>query len=90
MDSEGPANCLSGMVGEQGPRKRPDRHGWKEGAQHFSPAVSPDAVAYLFRDRVASSKEGDIFVFLSNPPGDNVQGSCCKAIREKQPGSFIT
>lgn len=62
----------------------------RRGAQHFSPALSPAAVAYLFRDGVASSKEGDIFVFLSNPPGDNIQGSRRTALGEKQPGSFIT
>lgn len=86
MDSERPANCCVRLGWWE---TRPDTAG-SGGAQRFPPVVSPAAVAYLFRDQVTSSREGNASPFLSNHPDDPVHGSCLTAVRKKQPGSFIT
>lgn len=78
------------MVGEQGPGKRPDQTRLEGGEPSAPPLLSLAAVAYLFKDGVTSSTEGDTSLFLSNPPGDTVQGLCLTALRKEQPGSFIT
>ena len=92
METEGPANCLSGWDGGRtGPRQetRPDTVG-RRGDQRFSPVVSPGSVVYLFRDQVTDSRQGDASLFLSNPPGDTDHGSGLIAFKKKQAGSFIT
>lgn len=89
VDSEGPADSPSGWS-ESGAHRQETRPGTVGGAQHFSPVVSPAAVANLFRDQGTNSGEEEASQFLSNHLGDTVHGSHLKAHRERQPGSFIT
>lgn len=77
-------------AGQRVGHRQETKPGTVGGAQHFSPIVSPAAVANLFRDQGTNSGEGEASQFLSNHLGDTVHGSHLTAHRERQPGSFIT